>query len=79
MHEVILRAWTRAIEYQVGLTAGKPGKGPGYIQFQLACLLEAEVSGEKKVMQIMLKRPFTTHYHRARPQEQRSSADETLL
>ena len=46
-HDSILLAWMRAIEYQVELTAGKPGKSPGGIQFQSAGVLEAEESGEK--------------------------------
>ena len=48
-HDSILLAWKKAIEYQVELTAGKPGESPGRIQFQSAGLLEAEESGEKGV------------------------------
>ena len=53
----------RAIEFQVELTAGKPGQSPGCIQFQSAGLLEAEesVKGDANGGE-MSSRPLKVHH-----------------
>ena len=60
----MLLASMRAIEYQVELTAGKPGQSPGCIQFQSAGMLKAEqnvIKGEANGGE-MSSQPLKVHH-----------------